>query len=513
MIPDLALEYAETHYKFRLPWSPLHRPWPEMIVDAPSLVVPGESVPLFLCIHDAHLFPVRLRAVRVVVRGGGQMHLAEEAFDTRLDSPFHWIDLPWPGPVIEGENLVDVLFEVEDSKGRRRKFLNHNLPGLAQTSLSVLRLSQPLPFPTGWISGDLHAHTVWSEDPVEWGGDPHVLGCAAKSMGLGFWAATDHSYDFAWAHPDWMRPADPMERFSKFRQSLAGNHDGQSIVLPAEEVSCGNRQGRNVHLLVLDHPEYIPGQGDGGRHWLQNRPDLSLAQVLERISTSGAPAFAAHPLPGIGMVERLLFRRGEWGLPDLLPGIHGLQFWNGHADDDFMRGRGLWVADLVLGGRRLPIAGNDAHGDLNRATQVSTPLLSLRQSQQHRFGHARTWIHMEEPPSREAIRRALSSDTPCVLSDGPWLSLRVADASREAERSVRGVDLDASSLTEFGKISVVRLYAHVRGAAREELVLDAAPVSLEWSHHLDVPPGADYLRAEAATSKGRRALTRAVVPG
>ncbi|MEK7393762.1 MAG: hypothetical protein AAB214_14480, partial [Fibrobacterota bacterium] len=151
--------YAETHYKFRLPWSPLFRALPEMIVDAPWCAVPGQDVPLFLAVHDAHRFPVTLREVRVVVRAGGEMHQERRNLDLRLDQPFHWVDLPWPGPIVPGQNLVDVLFEVEDSKGRRHKFLNHSLPRLAPTSLDVLRLESAFPFPAGWTSGDLHCHT------------------------------------------------------------------------------------------------------------------------------------------------------------------------------------------------------------------------------------------------------------------------------------------------------------------------------------------------------------------
>jgi hypothetical protein len=505
--------YAETHYKFRLPWSPLHRRLPEMIVDAPWMAAPGRAAPLFLCVHDAHRFPVTLRAVRVVVRAGGEMQKAEKTFDLRLDQPFHWIDLPWPGPETPGENLVDVLFEIETPKGRRRKFVNHNLPGLAPQSLSVLRMTQPLPFPEGWTSGDLHCHTSWSEDPVEWGGDPIVMRRAADCQNLGFWAATDHSYDFAWQHPDWLVPTDPAARFRDFRASLPVDEPGRSVVLPAEEVSCGNRDGRNVHLLVIDHPEYLPGQGDGGRRGLHNRPDLSIGQVLAETARSGAPAFAAHPKPGIGLVQRLLFRRGDWDHADLLPHLHGLQFWNGKVGDDFRQGRALWVADLLRGNRRLPIAGNDAHGDLNRATQVSRPLFQLHQTRSHRFGHARTWIHLDSEPSRESIRAALAGDTPTVLSDGPYLSLRVGGAAQAEERSSSGIELRAASPVEFGKIRAVRVYAHLRGSAKEDLLLNATPDAQDWSHRMDLPSGALYLRAEAETSKGHRALTRAVEPG
>jgi hypothetical protein len=503
--------YAETHYKFRLPWSPLFRRLPEMIVDAPWCAVPGQDPPLFLAVHDAHRFPVTLREVRVVVRAGGEMHLERRNLDLRLDQPFHWLDLPWPGPVVPGQNLVDVLFEVEDSKGHRHKFLNHSLPRLAPTSLDVLRLESAFPFPAGWTSGDLHCHTTWSEDPVEWGGDPATMNRAAKCMGMGFWAATDHSYDFAWKQPDYMVPTDPVAKFARFRASLPQDLPDEPVVLPAEEVSCGNRDGRNVHLIVIDHPEYLPGQGDGGRRWLDNRPDLSISQVLDRIRQSGAPAIAAHPRPGIGLAERVIFRRGDYDLSDLRDGLSGLQFWNGGNGNDFRNGKALWVADLLRGNRRQPIAGNDAHGDLNRATQVDLPLVSLRQTKSHRFGKARTWLHLDTQPNRANLRTALGGSAPTTLSDGPWLGLRIPGARDPQRRSPDGnIRLEARSLSEFGNLDKIRLFAHKRGDSSETLLLDSTSDSLEFEHTASMPGGLCYLRAELTTTKGFRALTDAI---
>lgn len=508
------LRYAETHYKFRLPWSPLSRPLPEMVVDAPWCAVPGRSVPLFLAVHDAHRFPVVLREVRVVVRAGGQMREVRQTLDLRLDRPFHWIPLPWPEPVHLGQNLIDVLFEAEDSKGRRHRFLNHSMPFLPQPSLDVLRLESNFPFPEGWTSGDLHCHTTWSEDPVEWGGDPRVMNDAARCMGMGFWAATDHSYDFAWDHPDWMRPTDPVAKFERFRASFPPDSPDQPLVLPSEEVSCGNSRGRNIHLLLIDHPEYVPGQGDGGRRWLRNKPDLSIPQVLEQAASHGSPAFAAHPRPGIGLAERLLFRRGMWETPDLHPGLGGIQFWNGGTGRDFAQGMAFWIADLLAGNRRMPIAGNDAHGDLNRATQVRTPLVSLRQSKAHRFGYARTWIHLDHAPTRAGLRRALREGAPAVLSNGPALVLKAPGSRHQATRC-DGADLvvEAASLPEFGRIDKIRVYAHVGSEPRETLVAELAPASMAAQERIGLPAQVRYVRAELRTLGGYRALTGAVEPG
>jgi hypothetical protein len=389
-----------------------------------------------------------------------------------------------------------VIFLVEDRKGRRRSFRNHSLPGLQPRPLRVLRLSEELPFPRDWTGGDLHCHSHWSQDPVEFGADPLVLRRAARALGLGFFAVTDHSYDFAWESPDYTVPTDPVQAFARFRQGVPPDLPGEPVVLPGEEVSCGNCRGENVHLLVLDHPEYIPGQGDGGRRWFENRPDLPLGQVLERTLAFGSPAFAAHPLPGMSWAQRKIFRRGDYHPEDMLPGLTGLQFWNGHLGRDFRAGRDFWVSQSLAGRPLRPAAGNDAHGDLNRCTHVRLPLLSLGQNDRHRFGNARTWLRCGDAvPDRSGLRHALK-EAPCVLSDGPYLWIDAQGA------------LSARSLPEFG--TWAEILVHGRVGDGEVVVHREASASLELHRRLDLPAGVRWLRAEGRTTAGRTALTQMV---
>jgi hypothetical protein len=53
LIPGEKLHYAETHFKFKLPWSLLYRPWPEILVDAPFQFVPGVKPMLWIVVRDA----------------------------------------------------------------------------------------------------------------------------------------------------------------------------------------------------------------------------------------------------------------------------------------------------------------------------------------------------------------------------------------------------------------------------------------------------------------------------
>ena len=52
LLPGEKPQYAETHFKFRLPWSLLYRPWPEIIVDAPFQFIPGAEPTLWIVVPE-----------------------------------------------------------------------------------------------------------------------------------------------------------------------------------------------------------------------------------------------------------------------------------------------------------------------------------------------------------------------------------------------------------------------------------------------------------------------------
>ena len=59
------MHYAETHFKFKLPWSLLYRPWPEILTDAPFQFVPGKMPQLWIVVRDAHRFSVTIKSLEI----------------------------------------------------------------------------------------------------------------------------------------------------------------------------------------------------------------------------------------------------------------------------------------------------------------------------------------------------------------------------------------------------------------------------------------------------------------
>ena len=405
--PGEKLCYAETHFKFRLPWSLLYKPWPEIIVDSPFQFVPGVEPTLWIVIRDADRFPTKIKTVEIRLKhsvDGFSKPDIEIQKDLDFDAHEQMQFIPFPlGEIPTGTYEAYCKLTVQ-REGKTQTFERWNLPRLPQKPLRFKVLNEAPPIAPGYAAGEMHCHTHYSADHVEYGATPAVLQQAAKAVGLDFVSCTDHAYDFAFTLEDYTKEAEsPVPRFQKLREEIAAlpskdeNGNDMPLMLAGEEVSAGNSKGENVHMTVLAPEGYLPGLGDCGRYWLDNKPTRSIKQIL---NMTGAHCFAAHPFQQMGLLEKFIFRRGYWKPEDLQLNnkhtIRGLQFWNGVRDEGFKLGREFWINELGKGNYLLPIGGNDAHGDLNSMTAVELPLLTLKHTRAHIFGNVRTVIRLEE---------------------------------------------------------------------------------------------------------------------
>ena len=548
LLPGEKLRYAETHFKFKLPWSLLYKPWPEIIFDAPFQFVPGVSPYLWIVVRDANRFPTTIKTAEILLK-----HNIENAFDNTLEKTsqpdisihkhldievreqMHFIPLPL-GEIPAGTYEVFCKLTVERD-GKTQTFERWNLPRLKPVPLRIKVLNETLPIAPGYAAGEMHCHTHYSADHVEYGATPEVLQLAAKAVGLDFVNCTDHAYDFAFTQEDFTKEAEsPVPRFQKLREEIAAlpskdeNGEDLPLLLAGEEVSAGNSKGENVHVTVLAPEGYLPGLGDCGRYWLNNKPTLSIKQVL---SMTKAHCFAAHPFQQMGLLEKFIFRRGYWKPEDLnwapqKHAIRGLQFWNGIRDEGFKLGREFWINELGKGNYLLPIGGNDAHGDLNSMTAVDLPLISLKLTRAHTFGNVRTVVRIEDSvipnenatviPNENAtvipngvrnpatLNEAFAGDN-CYITDGPALWW---------ERDGKDLIFHARSNKEMGGgFRYIRIYGRQilpngKFALEEEIMIGSLIAAPD---HADIPiitnSGFAYFRAECETATGKFALTSA----
>ncbi len=557
LLPGEKLRYAETHFKFKLPWSLLYKPWPEIIFDAPFQFAPGVSPYLWIVVRDADRFPTTIKAAEILLK-----HCVDNTFDQTLDNaqnkarqPDISIHKELNNEVHEQMKFIPLaLGEIPagtyeayckltvEREGKAQTFERWNLPRLKPTPLRFKVLNEHPPIAPGFAAGEMHCHTHYSADHVEYGATPEVLQLAAKAVGLDFVNCTDHAYDFAFTQEDFTKEADsPVPRFQKLREEIAAlpskdeNGNDMPLMLAGEEVSAGNSKGENVHVTVLAPEGYLPGLGDCGRYWLDNKPTRSIKQIL---NMTGAHCFAAHPFQQMGLLEKFIFRRGYWKPEDLnIPNeradkgtkkthsIRGLQFWNGIRDEGFKLGREFWINELGKGNYLLPIGGNDAHGDLNSMTAVDLPLFSLKHTRAHIFGNVRTVVKIMDPTGNpilsfpaptgnlptqppltlDDLNAAFSADN-CYITDGPALWW---------ERDGKNIIFHARSNKETGGgFRYIRIYGRQtlpngKLALEEEIMIGSLVAAPD---HADIPVapfGHAYVRAECETATGKFALTSA----
>ena len=531
ILPGEKLRYAETHFKFRLPWSLLYRPWPEIFTDAPFQFVPGKTPLLWIVVRDAHRFPATVKSLEITIRRLGENCPDEtrrfDHLELKAEQPFHFFPV---GIGALEPGLYEIFPKVVACRnGKERTFQRWNFPGLKPSPLKIQILRHELPKPEGYAAGEMHCHTYYSADHVEYGASPAVMQQAAEAVGLDFVNFTDHAYDFAFTVEDYTKEAPSASaRFQNLKDEIAAL-PAKPLLIAGEEISAGNSKGENVHMTALGPASYLPGLGDCGRYWLNNRPTLPIGRILEM---TDAPCFAAHPLQQMGLLEKFIFRRGYWKTADLhLDAKHpvrGIQFWNGIRDEGFKLGRAWWIDELGKGNFLLPIGGNDAHGDLNDTTFVHLPLFSLGNNRHHVFGRVRTAVlvggilpnicHPERSAAeskdpgpqfltQEKLKAAFAGDN-CYITDGPALWW---------DREVDSVKFHAQSTQDLGggfryiRIYGRRILAGGKWATKEEICPESLVAASQNETITVHSSGYAYLRAECETATGRFAMTSAAL--
>ncbi len=504
--------YAEIHYHFKIAPSRLYRRQPEIIADAPRRLDPRQPLPLLLLIKDAHLFPLELLAVEIEIAHGPTLRF--KIFDAaeRVATQWWWrvfhIDLP---EEIRGHIKVNVAIDYR-CRGKVYRCHNDNYRGTSHAPLDVLIAEAPLPSLPGFYHGDLHCHTNATSDQVEFGAPLPAMIPLAQAQGIAFFAATDHSYDLDDFPEDYLHNDPALHKWRALQteaQQLNAQHRG-FVVLPGEEVSCGNANGENVHCLVLNHPYFIRGCGDGGEKWLHTKPDHTIAEVLAMLGPE-ALAFAAHPSVPAPKLERLLLRRGHWSIADFAhTRLNGLQFWNGKSLGE-EEGFAHWRSLLLEGRKLFALAGNDAHGNFNRYRQIAWPCLSMAENHDHLFGHRRTVAKLNGSLNLNRLLAALRAGR-AIITTGPMLDLQVECANGEVaqmgERTTAPAThatLAACSSAEFGKLERVVLWRGDLNRKREEKMLECTQFPQPYAYYLKLPlthsESRCYLRAEVVSSQ------------
>ena len=515
--------YAEVH--FRLPFfaGRIFKRQPEILFDLPYRIEAAD-LPILFLVKDADRFPIHLYEVAILLKDSKSGDLREHfSFVEEQVIQKKWFHKVYPIPVsryasqtlrVECRATVRIGSQVITVR-------NDNYRGLSHSDFQTFIDTETLPGPPGWIAGDLHCHSAWTEDQVEFGVPAEAIYPLAKALGLSFCALLDHSYDLDDKPGSWTEPDPDLQRWSASRKMIAGLNREQSdfLIIPGEEVSADNGLGRNVHLGVLNHPDFFPGSGDSMEIYLRSRSESHYAHILEQLADD-AMAFAAHPLAPTPFLQRLLISRGAWNRHDYHRKLSGFQIINGVPGGEIRNGKSAWIRQLLHGRKVFIYAGNDSHGNFNRFRQVKLPLWKLHEHQVQLFGQFINYVRTDINSGLPALIRALRSGH-SIVSNGPFVALELENGNGEicctgqtlVAPPLR-IHVFARSSLFFGSLKEIRIFQGDLLKQEEQQL----PVVYLKNHISEYRgqiataqlPDRGYLRAEVSTHTGKFALTNPI---
>ena len=509
--------YAETHYRFRYFFSWLRKSEPEIVADIPSRILHGTALPVMIIIKDADKYPVRLESIEASCNNSV---IKTQKPEERITVPYYEyifdIDTLKMSP---GANAINIKIKYH-VKGNSRFCVNDNYRGTSHAPLPLYISDAPLPRIDDAVLGEPHAHTNFTSDQVEFGASVGGTARLAEAMGLDFYCATDHSYDLD-DMPDNYLVNDPeLKKWHNFLNEVDeyNSQKNNFVVIPGEEVSIRNHNGRNVHCLVYNSPEFFPGSGDSAEKWFRWKSELSLEELTSLVR-KGAYIFAAHPFEDSPYLQKLFIGRDRWTDVDCThEHIHGLQFINGtltHQTDQAIK---EWIKFLLQGFRITGIAGNDAHGNFARFRQVGFPFFTMRENYEHLFGKWFTGVYGVESGSKEEILTAMAAGK-CYMSNGP--AIQFLAKNKETGWEHTGIHIanpeklrvHVKSSLEFGRLKSINILCgdHQKQTERINFTNNILP-EYEYLGEIDFKPdtGTGYLRAEITTESNHQALSNPI---
>ena len=515
LIPIFPILYAEFHHTLK-GFSLVHKKWPEILSDAPYRVEPDQPIPLLLLIKDAHQYPIDLQSIHgeILYPDASIEHYALVEETIHIKEPW-WFQIHHihPRKDFHGQLRIRVRFDIRQ-KGKQK--IHHvfidNYRGSSHLPLDVYVAKDPFPHFENWYFGDLHYHTNFTNDQVEFGAPLQGTAEMAKSTGLSFVAATDHAYDLDDMEGDYLHADPELTKWHHLHQTIQQieREDG-FIFIPGEEVTCENRKGKNIHCLLLNNEQFFPGSGDSAERLFRTKSESSAFEILDELNENSL-AYAAHPEHAFTILHRLLLHRGKWNQDDYEhPRLNGLQILNGTSDRAFRRGIQKWILLLLEGKKMSIVAGNDAHGNFNRFRQLGLPFLYFKERMIHVFGQFRTAVFVQGKISRKKILNALKNGKN-VITTGPALLLELENQNGEKAAmgdslpgKVSKLSIQARSTEEFGHLHSCKIWLGYLKEKRENLFKEVIQFENNYEFTLESNLGTlplpSYIRGELTTEK------------
>jgi hypothetical protein len=510
--------YLEIHYRLKyFPFSRYFKREPEIYADAPHRIEPVQDLPISLIIKDANKYPITLKNVHIKIVNENNNTLE---FDYKYNKILNelWFEEIYfiDHTVLSGSLKIwcEILFE---RKGKKQSVINHNVKTSEVLPLITKVDEDSLPGSEVFMWGDLHYHSNYTADFIEFGAPLKSTKSAATALGLDYLAITDHSYDLDDKFGSWKEPDPELKKWNDSRSEIITlNEASGTLLIPGEEISAQNKYGKIVHTLMLNNPQYIPGSGDSGEKPLKRYSEYTVQEVIN-MQPDNSLVLAAHPFYAFPKPHQILLNRGSWSEDDCNnPKLTGLQILNGKIQHILNKYLFLWIK-LLLSGKKIYIyAGNDAHGNFNRFHQSNFPMLFTKQYDSSILGKCRTGLINNCDLTVKDIITNLRAGK-CIITDGPAVKTIINDKYSYGD-TIRSSSLNIMfefiSSKYYGYLHEAIIYKGLFGAFSEEKIdtiqwnknsyNELVNKDIKWSDE----PG--YIRIELKTEKGKYCLTNPI---
>lgn len=469
----IILLYPEIHYRFRyFKYSKYYQEEPEILIDVPYKTL-NNKVPVYLIIKDSDIFPVMLWSVKFhFMFEDGSVFIKTFIIDEKISAKMYYKEFEFAFEDKKG--FIGVSAEINTYiKGALRRIVNDNFKGI--NSGFEVYIDDDEELFDNYIQGDLHYHSEFTSDQVEFGAPVLATKSCAKALGLDFFALTDHSYDLDDEPDDYLKNDPELKKFVEMKRACKDASDENITILPGEEITVRNGKNRNVHLIAYDD-EFFYGKGDSAEEWFKTRSENSISDVMRSVKPSTITV-AAHPFNKIPKLEYFLVKRGVWSTEDILDNkITHLQILNGDYDDNFFAGLNNWISLLLRGEKIFITAGNDAHGNFNVFRQVKMPMFELTSENKQIFGKCRTVIYSHSKSKIDIFAGIKSGNM--YITNGPHFILNVRDGDKiydiGSTFKVESGELEAeffiNSSKYSGSIKAIVLYRGFINSTEEKIL-------------------------------------------
>lgn len=476
-VPILFSLYPEIHYRFKyFPFSFYYKREPEILIDIPHKSISSNNnkrFPVFLIVKDADQFPIYLKELDFQFRfpaGFGQDIVKHKVFfkDGKLikNSIFKetfYFDLS-SETIDHGivSLTCNISIDIVNSKGVRvdKTFINDNFSFGKSTKKSLdFFINDDEKLFDNYYQGDLHYHSDYTKDQVEFGAPLSMTKECGKFLGMKFTLITDHSYDLDDMEDNYLKRDPDVKQFHKMKDECKELSDEEFRLINSEEVTVKNNRGRNVHLIVANEEKFFHGTGDDAEQWLKTTSENSISDVLASIKTNNinSIAIAAHPFVKTPFLEGLLINRGEWSKSDVLNayknyGLNLIQILNGELDEGFFIGLKIWIELLLDSKKMFIVAGNDAHGNFSSFRQIELPMMRMVKKKIQLYGKCRTVVYGEKPENSVSILERIKKGS-SYITNGAHIDFLVSFNNRDY-RFGENVEVSTFSGTASVKSSI-----------------------------------------------------------